>query len=129
MGSPRFLACLDSICTGFLACLTSSHWSRACGTLSGAPSLRLARCCFGCRGVVSTLRAMGLQSMLLTGDNWRTARAIATQLGIEQVVAEVMPAGKVAKIKVGGLLPGMPTTLRQPCMLLLCWMDAQAGRC
>ena len=55
-----------------------------------------------CSGVVSALREQGVHSVLLTGDNWRTARAIAAQLGIEEVAAEVMPAGKVAKIKVGG---------------------------
>lgn len=53
-----------------------------------------------CRGVVAALRERGLRSVLLTGDNWRTARAIAAQLGIEEVAAEVMPAGKVAKIQV-----------------------------
>lgn len=58
--------------------------------------------CALCRGVVSALRDMGLRCVLLTGDNWRTARAIARQLGIDDVAAEVMPAGKVAKIKVGG---------------------------
>ena len=55
-----------------------------------------------CSGVVAALRAAGLRSVLLTGDNWRTARAIGRQLGIDEVAAEVMPAGKVAKIQVRG---------------------------
>lgn len=54
------------------------------------------------RGVVSALHGMGLHCVLLTGDNWRTARAIAGQLGITEVAAEVMPAGKVAKVQVRG---------------------------
>lgn len=52
--------------------------------------------------MVAALHLMGVRCMLLTGDNWRTARAIAEQLGIKGVVAEVLPAGKVDKIKVGG---------------------------
>lgn len=51
------------------------------------------------RGVVAALHQMGMKCVLLTGDNWRTARAIADQLGISEVSAEVMPAGKVAKVK------------------------------
>lgn len=38
-----------------------------------------------CRGVVAALAAQGLTPVLLTGDNWRTARAIASQLGIPEV--------------------------------------------
>jgi len=36
---------------------------------------------------------------MLTGDNWRTARAIAAQLGISSVQAEVLPAGKVGAVR------------------------------
>lgn len=44
--------------------------------------------------MVSALRNMGLQCHMVTGDNWRTARIVAAQLGIINVQAEVLPAGK-----------------------------------
>lgn len=41
-----------------------------------------------------SLKGMGLQCHLLTGDNWRTARAVAAELGIDHVEAEVQPEDK-----------------------------------
>jgi len=47
---------------------------------------------------VSRLRAMGLEPVLLSGDNPRIARAVAAELGIERVRAGVLPEGKVDEI-------------------------------
>ncbi len=47
---------------------------------------------------VRELRALGLEPVLLTGDNERSARAVAAEVGIERVVAEVLPAGKLAVV-------------------------------
>jgi Cu+-exporting ATPase len=48
---------------------------------------------------VSALLNEGIEVVLLTGDNGRTARAIARQLGIERVIAEVLPGDKAEIIK------------------------------
>jgi Cu+-exporting ATPase len=48
---------------------------------------------------VRALRALRLTPVLLTGDNERTARAVAAQVGIDEVYAEVFPADKVDVVK------------------------------
>jgi heavy metal translocating P-type ATPase len=48
---------------------------------------------------IAQLKAMGLSVAMVTGDNARTADAIARQVGIDHVVAEVLPAGKVEALK------------------------------
>lgn len=48
---------------------------------------------------IAALHQMGLKVAMITGDNARTAQAIASQLGIDKVIAEVLPAGKVEAVR------------------------------
>jgi Cu+-exporting ATPase len=51
------------------------------------------------RAAVAQLSALGLRTVLLTGDNAATARAVASEVGIEEVIADVLPAEKVDIIR------------------------------
>ncbi|HEU4630548.1 MAG TPA: heavy metal translocating P-type ATPase [Gemmatimonadaceae bacterium] len=51
------------------------------------------------REAIRRFHALGLEVVMLTGDNRRTAEAVARQAGIDRVVAEVLPDGKVAEIE------------------------------
>ncbi|WP_428962396.1 heavy metal translocating P-type ATPase [Micromonospora fluostatini] len=63
---------------------------RARGVLAVADAVRPTS-----RAAVARLRALGLTPVLLTGDNATVARAVAAEVGIDEVIAEVLPADKV----------------------------------
>jgi Cu+-exporting ATPase len=51
------------------------------------------------RAAIAALRAAGLNPVLLTGDHTTVARAVAAEVGIDEVIAEVLPADKVDVVR------------------------------
>ena len=68
--------------------------STAIGVIAVADTLKPTS-----RDAVAHLQRMGLEVVMLSGDNVRTARAIADQLGVDRVEAEVLPQDKLGTIK------------------------------
>ena len=51
------------------------------------------------REAVAAMRALGLEVVMMTGDNRRTAEAVAREVEIERVLAEVLPEGKAREVR------------------------------
>lgn len=51
------------------------------------------------KAAISDLKRLGINTVMITGDNTRTARAVAEEVGISEVIAEVMPDGKEKEVR------------------------------
>lgn len=64
----------------------------------------------GSKEAIDALKAMNLKTVMITGDNQQTANAVAEQIHLDQVIAEVLPADKIEKVKqlqMGGAVVAM----------------------
>ncbi|GHH96960.1 heavy metal translocating P-type ATPase [Neobacillus kokaensis] len=88
------LAKMDSLeRAGKTAMLTAIN-GRYAGTVAVADTIKITS-----KAAIRRLQKMGLDVIMITGDNQKTAIAIAEQAGIEHVIAEVLPEGKAEEIK------------------------------
>ena len=71
-----------------------AHNKQACGALSVADVVRDEA-----REAVAQMKVMGLRVVMLTGDNVQTARAVAEELGIDEVYANMLPEQKLEKVR------------------------------
>jgi Cd2+/Zn2+-exporting ATPase/Cu+-exporting ATPase len=71
-----------------------AHDGRICGILLLADAIRGES-----RKAIADLRRMGIETIMLTGDNAATARTVGRDVGVNQVYSELMPQDKVAKIE------------------------------
>ncbi|MEU9980204.1 heavy metal translocating P-type ATPase [Streptomyces sp. NPDC050856] len=96
VGRPGLLTDVDGVLPeASLGTTVQVAWDgRVRGTLTVADSVKATSA-----EAVARLRALGLSPVLLTGDNKAVAEAVAAEVGIEEVYAEVMPEDKVDVVK------------------------------
>ncbi|MDR7423038.1 MAG: heavy metal translocating P-type ATPase [Armatimonadota bacterium] len=84
----------DALAAGGKTPMIAAVDGRIAGVIAVADTLKP-----GSREVVAALRRMGLKVIMLTGDNRRTAEAVAREVGVDQVLAEIQPEDKAAHVE------------------------------
>ena len=91
VGAEDMLAQAEGMAqTGILVCIDKE----VAGIVAIADPLKP-----GAKDVISILKSMKIRSIVVTGDNWGTANAIAKEVGIETVIAEAKPEDKAKIVK------------------------------
>ena len=105
IGAARLMAA-EGVALGDLPALAEDHAGRGQTPLYMAVDGALAalivvadRVKPSSRAAIAALHGLGVEVAMITGDAQATARAIAAELGIDRVVAEVLPAGKVEAVE------------------------------
>ena len=105
VGSPKFVGSQDvdlAPARGQIEALQSAGNTVVAFAADGAPIALIAiadRIKDDAAAAIGQLRALGLEPVMLTGDNERTARAVAQQVGIAEYRAEVLPQDKAATVR------------------------------
>jgi Cu+-exporting ATPase len=103
LGSPQFLRenniALDSTQVEALQAQGKTVIAIACGAAAIGLIAIADRLRPTSRAAVAAVRKLGIEVMMLTGDNAATARAIAAQAGIERSLADVLPQHKAAAVQ------------------------------
>ncbi|KAK7858140.1 probable copper-transporting ATPase HMA5 isoform X1 [Quercus suber] len=91
VGAEDMLAQAEGMAqTGILVCIDKE----VAGVVSISDPLKP-----GAKDIISILKSMKIRSIVVTGDNWGTANAIAKEVGIETVIAEAKPEDKAKIVK------------------------------
>jgi Cu+-exporting ATPase len=93
-GTPRWLAELGYPVDGEGAAVVVAWGGRVRGSVRVTDTIRPTSA-----KAVAELRALGLRTVLLTGDSHAAAESVASQVGIDEVIAEVKPLDKLAQIE------------------------------
>ena len=91
---PPLAARADALANQGKTPILFAHGDRLLGLIAVADTLKPEA-----PAAIRDLRNMGLKVIMLTGDNERTAKAIAAQAGVDEVVAGVLPEGKEAVVR------------------------------
>ena len=91
--TPAIVAQADNLAAQGKTPLFFSHDGKLAGIIAVADTIKEDSA-----DTVSQLKKMGIKVVLLTGDNSRTAKAIAKEAGIDQVIADLLPQGKAETI-------------------------------
>ncbi|MCX7918364.1 MAG: heavy metal translocating P-type ATPase [bacterium] len=93
-GSSRFIKAIDDLSAQGKTIMVIAVDGKPAGIIAVADTLKPTA-----KEVIAQLESLRLTTILLTGDNQKTATAIANQLGMNRIIAEVLPQEKANEIK------------------------------